>query len=73
MNRRKFVGILAAAPAAAGMAGAIADAASPAAKTLHAGHKMPAPHVIGDIWVDTANGNKVYHWNGTAWVTPVAG
>ena len=24
---------------------------------------------IGDIWYDTANGNKSYRWSGTAWVT----
>lgn len=73
MNRRKFVGMLAAAPVAAGMASAIAGGATHAANTLHVSHKMPAPHVIGDIWVDIANCNKVYHWNGSSWVTPAVG
>lgn len=26
------------------------------------------PLLTGDLWVDTANGNKQYRWNGTSWV-----
>ena len=29
---------------------------------------MPTTAVIGDIWFDTSNGNKVHTYNGTTWV-----
>lgn len=28
----------------------------------------PTATAIGDTWFDTANGNKLYFWNGTAWI-----
>lgn len=28
---------------------------------------------IGDTWFDTANDNKIYHWNGTAWTASLLG
>lgn len=27
------------------------------------------PLVVGDIWFDTDDGNKIYYWTGTAWVS----
>ncbi|MBQ1573071.1 MAG: phage tail protein [Clostridiales bacterium] len=29
----------------------------------------PTTNVIGDLWIDTANGNKLYRWNGSAWTS----
>lgn len=35
---------------------------------LHHSATEPAgPHVFGDTWYDTDDGNKMYHWTGTAW------
>jgi hypothetical protein len=28
----------------------------------------PTATAVGDTWFDTANGNKLYFWNGTAWI-----
>jgi hypothetical protein len=28
----------------------------------------PTATAIGDTWFDTANGNRLYFWNGTAWI-----
>lgn len=29
----------------------------------------PTANANGDLWIDTANGNKLYQWNGSAWVS----
>lgn len=29
----------------------------------------PTTNVIGDLWIDTANGNKLYRWDGSAWTS----
>lgn len=36
------------------------------AKTFVAG-SAPTASAVGDIWVDTANGNALKRWNGTSW------
>ena len=30
---------------------------------------QPTTNVTGDLWVDTDDGNKLYRWNGTTWVS----
>lgn len=29
----------------------------------------PTTNVIGDLWIDTDNGNKLYRWDGSAWTS----
>ncbi|MFF5793672.1 hypothetical protein ACFY5D_16625 [Paeniglutamicibacter sp. NPDC012692] len=31
------------------------------------------PHKVGDIWFDTANGNRINKWDGTSWVSATIG
>lgn len=37
----------------------------------YVGTTAPSPsanNVVGDLWIDSANGNKINRWNGTAWI-----
>lgn len=29
----------------------------------------PSTHNTGDLWIDTGDGNKLYRWNGSSWVS----
>lgn len=81
MNRRKFLGMIAVASSASaastafaleGVSARIENEAVARAPQVFASESMPSPSVKGDIWIDTANGLKVYGWDGFAWGTPTS-
>lgn len=61
---------IAAAQSAASAASAAASAAQTTANgrnTIFRQGTAPTAHAAGDVWFDTANGNRVSVWTGTAW------
>ena len=56
------------------IAAALQDAADADAKadgkvTTFYNNSAPTAEGIGDLWVDTDDGNKLYRWSGSAWVS----
>jgi hypothetical protein len=37
------------------------------------GTSAPTAEAVGDLWIDTDDGNKIYRWSGAAWVALAAG
>lgn len=47
---------------------ATAQATADGKVTTFVGTSAPTAEGVGDLWVDTDDGNKLYRWNGSAWV-----